>query len=311
MQSIVLKQGSPEWLAWRDGGIGSSDAMVIAQDFGMIEKRSWMKSIDELYEEKVTGVSKTVVNAQMARGTKYEPVARRVFEESTGLVLQPLCGEMDGQRQIRASFDGITFDGRETIEIKCPDDKVHTEAKNNVIVDYYLPQVCHQALVAWGDPASWGDDKIVNFFSYVPETGDKALVTRHATDLREFATKLLGFELRFLGDLAAKTPPCGVDYAAEAAVYCGLNAKIKALNSQLAASKDKLIAIVEKQGRTSIDACGVTVLRVERAGTVDWERLAAEHAIGPSDIAAYRSQGTSFWQARAAKQKEQSAQQAA
>lgn len=298
MKQIVLKQGSPEWLAWRNGGLGSSDAIVIAAHYGMIEQHPWMDSLDDLYQEKITGVSRTVVNDRMLRGTANEPAARAAFEARTGLVLQPLCAEMDSNPRIRASFDGITFDGNETVEIKCPNDKVHDLAKTGEIVDYYVPQVCHQSLVAWGVPSTWVDSRIINFFSYVPETEDGAAVRKPAVAFRDFATKLYEYELEFIESVRKRVPPCGVEYAEESAVYLALDAELDALKVKLAASKNRLIALAKARSVEKIAACGVTVMHSRRVGAVNWTKLSAEYSITDDEVAKYRKKDSQFWQVR-------------
>lgn len=299
MKVVVHQQGSQAWLDWRLHGIGSSDAMVIAVHHGMIEKKDWMRSLNDLFEEKMSGIDKVVENWKMRRGTENEPAARRKFEATTGIIVQPACAEMDENPTIRASFDGITFDGMETIEIKCPNEDVHALAKTGEIVDYYLPQVCHQGLVAWGLPGVWPEAATINFGSYVPETDDFAAVRKPAADFRDFAAKLYQHELEFIEMLRTGVPPCGPEFASLAGRYLSLDVEIKRLTEEQAPYKAALTAIAKKRDETTQGA-GVNVVRVDRAGTVDWKRLAAEYNISEAEIAKYRSKDTVTWQVRAA-----------
>lgn len=298
MQVVVHQQGSQAWLDWRLHGIGSSDAMVIAAHHGLIEKKDWMKSLNDLFEEKMSGIDKVVENWKMRRGTENEPAARRKFEAVTGIVVQPVCAEMDATPEVRASFDGITFDGMETIEIKCPNEDVHVLAKAGEIVDYYQPQVCHQALVAWSEPDAWPEAAKVNFGSYVPERDDFALVRKPAAEFRDFAAALYRHELAFLEMLRSGVPPCGAEFASLATRYLELDVEIKRLTKAQEPYKAALTDIAKKRGETTQGA-GVNVVRVERSGTVDWKRLAAEYNIGAEEIAKYRSKDSVSWQVRA------------
>ncbi|HEX7324499.1 MAG TPA: YqaJ viral recombinase family protein [Rhodanobacteraceae bacterium] len=301
MKYVNFKQGSPEWLAWRNSGIGSSDAPIIADGYKISEKAGWMKSLDDLYQEKKTGISKVVVNPRMERGTRGEPFARAAFEKRTGLSMQPLCAEMNGVSRLRASFDGITLDASQTLEIKCPNEHVHQLAKEGKIVDYYVPQVVHQALVAWDHPDHKGgcwEGKTINFFSYVPETGDEALVVIPATDMLDVARKLYDAELGFLRMLDRDVPPCGVDFAILAGKYAEVAAQVKALEATLDVYKKALIGIAKVQDRT-VKAEGVTVVKVEKTGAIDWKRLAADYNVSADEQAKYRKRGNTMWQVRA------------
>lgn len=303
MKIVVHEQGSAPWLDWRLHGIGSSDAMVIAAHHGMIQKRDWMKSLNDLFDEKMSGIDRVVENDRMARGKKYEPVARRAFEAKTGIVVQPLCGEMDTTPELRASFDGITFDGLETIEIKVPDEKVHELAKAGEIVDYYLPQVCHQALAAWDVPSAWPAKAVANFGTYDPDANDLAVVRKPAVEYRDFAAELYRRELEFIEMLRSGVPPCGAEFASLAARYLSLDREIKRLSEARDKYDEALKAIAKQRGAT-VEGAGVSVIRQERTGTVNWKRLASEYSIADDEIEKYRGKGSVVWQTRTDKNAE-------
>lgn len=298
MQIVNHQQGSQPWLDWRLGGIGSSDAIVIAAANGMVERKDWMASLDDLFEEKMTGVSKVIDNERMKRGRDGEAPARAAFELKTGTVVNPLCAEMDNNPRIRASFDGISFDLREFSEIKCPYDAVHELAKAGEIVDYYVPQVAHQSLVAWGHPSAWPDDAVVHFVTFVPETGDLAIVRKPASDLAAFATDLYTHELTFLDSLNSGIAPCGAEYADRAREYLAIDAQIKKLEKAKDELRAAMIAIAEQRGVSAIDGAGVSVAQQVRAGTIDNTKLYAHYSISEVEREKYRKKGTTFWQIR-------------
>lgn len=301
MQIVTLQQGSPEWLRWRYAGIGSSDAALIAAHHGMCEKASWMSNLDALYREKITGIDKEKENMVMRRGKNGEAAARIACEAKIGIPVMPVCGEMDVNPRIRASFDGISFGGLRVVEIKCPADAVHQLAKKGGIVSYYVPQLVHQGLVAWGLPQDWPQDALIHFYTYVPETGDGALVTVRALDYLDYAAALYEHELAFLAQLDRQVPPCGEDYLGLAVQYAQLDAEIKAITKRRDALKDVMIALANKRNLKTLQGGGVLLLQAERAGTIDYARLVSEYSIAPEEVERYRKKSSTFWQIRADK----------
>ena len=298
MKIVMHEQGSQPWLDWRLGGVGSSDAMVIAAAHGMVEKKPWMRSMDALFDEKMSGVSKVVENARMRRGTEGEPFARAAFEKKSKIIVQPLCAEMDARTEVRASFDGITFDGNETIEIKCPHESVHAEAKAGRIIGYYVPQVVHQGLVAWGEPDAWPDKAIINFYSFVPETGDGAWVRKSAREFLDFARALYQHELDFLECLKTGVRPCGVEYTTLAKQYLVIEKQVKELQGASKKIKEAMIGLLKAKGTEAMDGAGVNLACRTRAGTIDYVKLCAEYGITEVEQERYRKRETKFWQAK-------------
>lgn len=296
---MSLEQHSKAWLKWRDAGTGSSDAIVIAAHYGLIERTTWMDSLDDLFNEKMTGISRTVENDRMRRGTEYEAEARMVFEKLTGTLVQPLCAEMLIEPRIRASFDGISFDQLMINEIKVPHEKVVDAARDGKIIEYYLPQVAHQGLVAWGHPDTWVKDQIIMFYAYDPDTKSGGLVRMPALELRDFALKLYEHELEFLAMLDRKEPPCGFAYFAEAKAYGELDQRIKALEGERDLLKLRLIMLAEDQGLDAIEGGGVRTSEATRSGTVNWKKLAGEYSISDDEQNKYRGKDSKYWVVKA------------
>lgn len=283
MKSIVFSSasGSPgtlAWHAWRAQGIGASDAPIIAAHHGLVEPADWMCSQHKLWEMKMGLTAKPAVNAFMLRGTKFEAQARTAVEQATGLMLSPVFGEMLESPILRASFDGMTFDGLTIVEIKIPSDKVHELAKSGVIVGYYVPQLIHQALVAWGLPGPNWTDKRMIFASFVPETGDLALVQKTGDELaRDFNVDVLyQGELRFWASVQTGTPECGSPFLDLAAQYRETEKRFVAIEAEKTALRAQLIDMMGKQDR--IEGGGVTVFKTISKAAVDWEKVAVSVA---------------------------------
>ena len=54
------------------------------------------------------------------RGRELERFARRAYERQTGIQMEPLCLVHEEFQWMRASLDGLSFDGSTLLEIKCP-----------------------------------------------------------------------------------------------------------------------------------------------------------------------------------------------
>jgi putative phage-type endonuclease len=113
MKIIPLEQGSKEWLDWRCTKITSSDAPVI---LGLNRYSNPRK----LYNEKMGLTPPQSTNFHMERGTLFEPIARQLFIEATGIDVTPMVVEHDELSWMGASLDGIDKSRRTIIEIKCP-----------------------------------------------------------------------------------------------------------------------------------------------------------------------------------------------
>lgn len=136
-----MQQSGPEWLAWRNAGLGSSD-------IGVLMGFNQWKTEDELFREK-TGQKKSNFksNAAMERGQKLEPCVRAEWELTQDKEFPPATFIHKDHNFLKASLDGWHEETRTVIEIKCPNAKAHASAKFGNVPDYYLPQVNHLMLV--------------------------------------------------------------------------------------------------------------------------------------------------------------------
>jgi hypothetical protein len=205
---------------------------------------------------------------------------------------------MDDMPELKASFDGLSFDGLSIVEIKCPHEKVHELAKAGEIVDYYKPQVCHQGIVAWGDPATWPDEGVIYFESFMPETGEGFIVTVPAKELAGFAAELLQHEKVFLESLRTGVAPCGDDYMTLARRYQAIEQRIKDADEIKEALRDAIIAMAIKRKVETIDGGGVTVSKKTKTGSIDYAKLCAHYNVTPEEQETYRKPSSTFWQIR-------------
>lgn len=194
---LDLPQGSPEWLAWRQGGVGGSD---IASILGISPYPDSTR--EDLLREKVTGVGKTP-SAAMRRGQQLESVARTRYRNGLkGAVIRVCCAAHPDYLWARASLDGLCHHiGRLTdhwlIEIKAPRDEVHQTALNGQVPHFSLVQIQWQLFVTglrWCDYISFNDGLPFaegDHLAVVPIRRDDALIATLVSAASEFWAEVL------------------------------------------------------------------------------------------------------------------------
>lgn len=139
MRILNLQQNSPDWLEWRQGGIGASDVPIILSE-------SPFKKPFQLWLEKTGRVPKPKPTIATAHGQLSEDTARQQLEKELGVKLEPISVVDDEAPYLRASYDGWNGDLKLIGEIKCPmTPKDHRQAKEGEIPWYYRLQ-CYQQM---------------------------------------------------------------------------------------------------------------------------------------------------------------------
>jgi len=134
---VDLQQGTPEWLAWRHGGIGASEASTI-----MGENRFANPAM--LLQEKRGPVRLDAPqNEAMALGTRLEPEARERYIAKTGIDVSPMCVRSARYDWLRASLDGLSSNHDVVVEIKCGASAYRRVSEYRTVPDYYYGQVQH------------------------------------------------------------------------------------------------------------------------------------------------------------------------
>ena len=108
-----LHQNTAEWHRWRRQGIGASDAPVIMGETPFKTPRT-------LWSIKTGRMQEGPAGPAARRGRELERFARRAYERRTGIQVEPLCLVHHEFEWMRASLDGLSFDGSTLLEIKCP-----------------------------------------------------------------------------------------------------------------------------------------------------------------------------------------------
>jgi putative phage-type endonuclease len=146
---LDFDQSTDEWLSWRRGGIGASDAPVV---MGL---SPWQKD-GELLLLKTGQQTERPANDAMQRGKRLEPMARLAYVKHTGIDVAPVCVQSRAHSWMRASLDGLSADGRHVLEIKCPGEKDHRLAASGSVPEKYFPQLQHiLAVTGLGEIYYW------------------------------------------------------------------------------------------------------------------------------------------------------------
>jgi len=178
MSIIALSQGSPEWHEFRKTHIGSSDAPII---MGV----SPYRTIEQLLQEKLTGVNTQVEHAGMRRGKELEPLVLELVNLKYSCNMQPAVIEHKEHTFLSASLDGYDPVSNLICEIKCPNAQDHKLAAMGQVPKKYFPQLQHAMLVT-------GLSEII-YASY----SQSELITLHVAKDEKYSETLLDTEMKF------------------------------------------------------------------------------------------------------------------
>lgn len=279
MKIVNIAQRTPEWFAWRKGGITASNAAVI---LGAGDKTWWRLWAEKVGLAEPEDLSR---NPHVQRGITLEPAARAALEDHIGDILLPVCVESDCG-MFRASLDGITAQGIPT-ELKCPSEGVFQDASDNGVgseaVAMYIPQVQHQMLVA-GAPSAW----LAFFFEGQLQTfeiaRDQAMIDRLVENGRRFWEHVENNkppELDPARDVFVPSGDLTTEWLSAAAAWRAADAQQAALEAQLEGVKKKKELsqkiLVNLMGDFLVgEGYGVRVARYLQKGALDYQAILKE-----------------------------------
>ena len=137
-----MQQNTSDWHAWRNSGLGASDAPII---MGASE----YKTPFQLYEEKALGKTEKEKSSFVASlGHKFEPAARADLFFSYGFEFKPTCAEHQDTPWLRASLDGLNEEHQLFAEIKYIGLEKYQKLKseNYICLPHWI-QMQHQFIV--------------------------------------------------------------------------------------------------------------------------------------------------------------------
>jgi putative phage-type endonuclease len=256
-----LQQNTAEWHRWRLQGLGASDAPVVMGE-APFRTRRFLWSVK-------TGLGKENAAGPAARrGRALEGAARSVYERQMGIQMEPLCLVHDRLEWMRASLDGLSFDGSIVLEIKCPwGRRDQPELREGRIPIHYYAQVQHQLEVSGA--------RELHYWSF---NGARGTLVQVQPD-REYIGRLIEAETTFwLRVLASDWPDDGseLDLSADSR-WCSAasqyrEAKIRldraTIEEQRAREQLKNLATAQRTY-----GGGIEVLRSFRKGAVDYSTV--------------------------------------
>jgi putative phage-type endonuclease len=193
MTIILLEQGSPEWLQYRQGKVMATDSSVLTGS------NPWKKPI-ELWEEKLGLRESQKLNEAMKRGQELEPEARKLASLEIGIEFEPCVFESDQYPFMAASLDGLSECHSYILEIKCPKEKTHLEAIDGHIPPYYLDQIQHQLKCVQGAECCF-------YFSYRPEYKQKPFIIIRIRPDVERQLEIMEKNQEFYIQMCTMSPP--------------------------------------------------------------------------------------------------------
>ena len=286
MKIIDLKQGSPEWLEFRQTHLGASDISAITGT------NPWRDSV-MLWEEKTGLVERKPPNEAMAHGTETEPLAREAYMSDEGVLLSTPTCVSDMWETAIASLDGITSDLKKIVEFKCPmSDRLYEQALLGQIPPYYMDQIQWQLWVTKAETCDYV--VFIDRFKY------KKLEV--CADLK-YQANILNLAEEFWDYVESNTPPpiksptviiddnLANELASELrkwqAVEKDANERTEYLKSQLKEmfNEDKKYVFSDAQ---------VKMIWSERKGNVDWTKYRKTFQISEESLKEYRKESTKY-----------------
>ena len=183
-------QGTQEWLEWRRGGIGASEAAAI---MGVCPYSTQYK----VWMEKTGRAKAFEGNFATQRGSELEAKIRSRYELISMEDMPPATATHPKYDFLRASLDGLRADNKLILELKAPGAESHALAKSGKVPEHYMVQVQQQLLVTGAD--------LCHYFSFSDKDQSHALVEVEP-DLKMQAKLIIELE-KFWNLVKGDTPP--------------------------------------------------------------------------------------------------------
>lgn len=285
MEIVDLEQNTQEWRDFRKKHIGASD---IAPILGI----SPWKTAYKLWCEKTGKVKEDEPSNFMARGTYLEHEARLKYVETTSIPVMPQVQVFEKWDVAAASLDGISIDGEVICEIKCPGMNTYELARLDSIPDYYEFQMQWQLMCTGA--------KRCDYFVYVDS---KTFVRLEVFPDLKLQNKLLDAAKAFWILVETDTPPEATDKDHVAILDPDANRlslEWRELKMEMQAKENRLKKLEQDllefsdDGNCLFSESRVKITRVNRKGTVDWDKLCTKWRISEEEVEKYRKKNIGY-----------------
>ncbi len=257
----MYSQNTVEWELMRKNMIGASDAPVIMEV-------SPYRTPYQLWQEKLDLIPGREKTPGMVRGHALEDKARRKVEDLLDTLFLPQVKFHPSIPWMMASLDGVDPDGKEIVEIKCPNKHDHEMAVNGIIPEKYMPQLQHQMEVSQVD--------FMYYFSFNGNEGALLKLYRN----NDYIKKMISKEKEFWECMQSFIPPPFIDrdyidrsdqeWITAASEWAKINQSYKELEKKEKALKDRLIYLSENK---NCKGGGVKYSSYIRKGSIDYESI--------------------------------------
>jgi putative phage-type endonuclease len=178
-----LEQGTTEWLDWRRGVVGASEAPTIMGENPWASPKSLM--------DKKLGLSKEFSGNNATReGQRLEGPARKDLEHSEGIKLRPVVVQDKELPFLAASLDALDKTNTLIYEIKCGVKSYEKTISSKQVPSYYFAQLQHMLMVTRLD--------CMYFAAYRP---DRPLLILEVDRDDKYIKKLRSTEEKFVTEL--------------------------------------------------------------------------------------------------------------
>lgn len=287
---VDLKQGTPEWLAYRK-------KKRTATDVAAIMGHSPYQTALEVYSEKLSKKIKPIDPEKefiFSLGHKTEEAARTEYSLITGAEMRPICVESTVHESLFASLDGLYEEENRAIEVKLVGKDALEKAKDHTLpmserlhYHHYL-QIQAQLLVL--------DSNEMDIFYVDPKKNKVILTVSKDVETQE---KILLAVREFNQRINDKNPPPMTEADTLEIVSGDLKKKFK----QLSTLKRKLDSIqasydaIEKEIKSNpphvrVACAGIALTKVVRAGSVDYKKVPELKGV---DLEQYRGAPITSW----------------
>jgi putative phage-type endonuclease len=255
-----LLQNSDDWRDLRRGGLGSSDAPVVMGDSHWMMPRTLWEIKTKRSEEPERD------NPATRWGRRLEAPARAAYEKETAEIMEPHCMSHDRLSWMRASLDGLNFDGSLVLEVKCPQSRRdHGLALEGRVPRHYYAQLQHQLEVSHARELHyWSfDGRRGALVRVMPDQGYIDRLVQAEVEFWRNVTENRWPEPRFKEQDLSSDP----NWSDAARRYRQVRERLDELSDQERELRNRLLGLSDS--RRAVGA-GVELIRTSRKGAVNY-----------------------------------------
>lgn len=296
-----------EWLKYRQGGIGSSDAAAV---LGI----SPYSTAFEVYESKVGEVKDEVGNFITDIGNKFEPMIRRVVEEENFERFPAAMVRHEKFPFLMASLDGENETKDIICEIKVMGEGPWRAAKEKKeIPEHYKAQMNHQLGVS-------GAKKCI-FAALLYEKGMKEVDPQKVVMIDFYPNQqVIADQMKKIIDfwhehVVARVPPKDEkkyetlsktkDLTEAFENWKKLNRESALLDGKIKNARDKILSAVNESGFKRVEFEGVRIRQEHKKSPIDYTKIPAVAGMTEEEFEKYRGPGAYTWKVELLKEKKE------